>query len=47
MTLFENLPKPVLEKESRKAIEKRIGGGNHSHLTRGTFIRHTKAESIA
>jgi len=38
MTLFENLPKPVLEKESRKVIESRLGGGSHAHLTRGTFV---------
>ena len=47
MTLFENLPKPVLEKESRKVISGRIRCGSHTHLTRGTFISHSKADVIA
>mgnify|MGYP006976767283 CR=1 FL=1 len=44
LALFENLPRPVLEKESREFLNNRAA--SISHLVKGTFIHQTKENQV-
>jgi len=41
LILFDNLPKPVIEPESRKILDIKLST-SHALLRKGTFIQHTK-----
>ncbi len=44
LALFDNLPKPILEQESRNILKTR--GGSISHLVQGTFVNQTKEAQL-
>jgi len=47
ITLFENLPKPVLERESRKLLKQKYDLTHAQIAAGGTYVGQTKVEKIS